>query len=120
VERQTFFLAGLPRSGFTLLLNILGQNPGIHVTPTSGILDILVDTRNCVAFKAIPWEEGERTLCQVQRHIMEGYFEHIEKPVCIDKNRGWPWSVGMKRHLPAAAFLPRAAGARRCISLLDR
>jgi sulfotransferase len=93
VEKQTFFLAGLPRSGSTLLLNILGQNPGVHVTPTSGILDILVNTRNRwnknVAFKAIPWEESERTLCQVQRHIMQGYFEHIEKPVCIDKNRGW-------------------------------
>jgi sulfotransferase len=87
------FVAGLPRSGSTLLMNILGQNPAFHVTPTSGILDILVTTRNRwntnVAFKAIPWEESEKVLCQVLRHIMQGYFEHVEEPVCFDKNRGW-------------------------------
>lgn len=74
-------------------MNILGQNPAFHVTPTSGILDILVTTRNQwnknVAFRAIPWEESEKVLCQVLRRIMEGYFEHVEKPVCFDKSRGW-------------------------------
>jgi len=74
-------------------MNILGQNPAFHVTPTSGILGILVTTRNQwnqnVAFRAIPWEESERTLCQVMRHIMQGYFEHVDKPVCFDKSRGW-------------------------------
>ena len=93
MKKQIHFIAGLPRSGSTLLMNILGQNPDIHVTPTSGILDILVNTRNRwnnnTAFKAIPWEESERVLCQVLRNIMQGYFEHVERPVCIDKNRGW-------------------------------
>jgi sulfotransferase len=92
-DKSVYFVAGLPRSGSTLLMNILGQNPRFHVTPTSGILDILVSTRNRwnknVAFKAIPWEESEKVLCQVLRHIMEGYFEHIDKPVCFDKSRGW-------------------------------
>jgi len=91
--KTVYFVAGLPRSGSTLLMNILGQNPAFHVTPTSGILEMLVTTRNRwnknVAFKAIPWEESEKVLCQVLRHIMIGYFEHVEKPVCFDKNRGW-------------------------------
>ena len=93
LNKQIYFLAGLPRSGSTLLMNILGQNRDVHVTPTSGILDILVNTRNRwnknTAFKAIPWNESERILCQVLRHIMEGYFDHVERPICIDKNRGW-------------------------------
>lgn len=90
---RNYFVAGLPRSGSTLLMNILGQNPDFHVTPTSGILDVLVGIRNHwnqnLLFKAIPWEESERTLINVLRHAMQGYFAHIDKRVCFDKSRGW-------------------------------
>ncbi len=40
------FVAGLPRSGSTLLCNILNQNPKFHATATSGILDIVLAIRN--------------------------------------------------------------------------
>ena len=46
MEKRIYFLAGLPRSGSTLLANILAQNPQIYVTPTSGIVDMLVQVRN--------------------------------------------------------------------------
>ena len=92
LEHRYVFVAGLPRSGSTLLMNILGQNPDFHVTPTSGILDILVMIRNHwnqnLLFKTIPWEESERMLCQVMQHAMQGYFAHVEKRVCFDKSRG--------------------------------
>ena len=93
MERNYVFVAGLPRSGSTLLMNILGQNPEFHVTPTSGILDILVGIRNQwnhnILFKTIPWDESERMLCNVLRHTMKGYFAHVDKRVCFDKSRGW-------------------------------
>ena len=93
MEHNYVFVAGLPRSGSTLLMNILGQNPDFHVTPTSGILDLLVGIRNHwnqnPLFKMIPWEESERTLCNVLRHTIKGYFAHVDKPVCFDKSRGW-------------------------------
>ena len=34
-------IAGLPRAGSTLLCQILNSNPNFHVTPTSGVLDML-------------------------------------------------------------------------------
>ena len=40
---QIAFQSSLPRSGSTLLSNIVGQNPNFHVTPTSGLLDLLYD-----------------------------------------------------------------------------
>jgi sulfotransferase len=93
LEHRFVFVAGLPRSGSTLLMNILGQNPDFYVTPTSGILDILVMIRNHwnqnILFKTIPWEESEKMLVQVLRHAMQGYFAHVEKRVCFDKSRGW-------------------------------
>ena len=93
MDHRYVYVAGLPRSGSTLLMNILGQNPDFYVTPTSGILDILVMIRNQWnqnhLFKLIPWDESEKTLCQVLRHAMQGYFAHVDKRVCFDKSRGW-------------------------------
>lgn len=93
MDKKLYFVAGLPRSGSTLLMNMLGQNPDFYVTPTSGILDVLVNTRNRwqvnEAFRALPWEQSEKVEVQVLRHIMQGYFAHVDKPVCIDKNRSW-------------------------------
>lgn len=92
-ERGIYFVAGLPRSGSTLLVNLLGQNPRFHVTPTSGILDVLVTIRNNwrmnEAFRALPSDESERIEIQVLCHSFRGYFAHVEKPVAFDKNRAW-------------------------------
>ncbi len=46
MKKLIYFLAGRPRSGSTLLANILAQNREIYVTPTSGIVDMLVQVRN--------------------------------------------------------------------------
>ena len=40
-EKEIFFINGMPRSGSTLLCNILAQNPEFHTTPTSGLSEIV-------------------------------------------------------------------------------
>lgn len=93
MERRIHFLAGLPRSGSTLLANILAQHPQIHVTPTSGIVDMLVQVRNTWdrndAFQAADRKRNEETKRRVLRAMLQAYFADIEQPVCIDKNRYW-------------------------------
>ncbi len=42
--KNIYFLSGLPRSGSTVLAAILSQNPNIHATSTSNLLDTLVGT----------------------------------------------------------------------------
>ena len=42
---QLAFQSSLPRAGSTLFSNIVGQNPAFHVTPTSGLLDLLYVAR---------------------------------------------------------------------------
>ena len=44
MTKKIFFLAGLPRSGSTVLGSILSQHPEIAVTPTSPLLDLLCYT----------------------------------------------------------------------------
>ena len=40
-----FFNSSMPRSGSTLIQNILGQNPDIHSTPTDGFLELIYAAR---------------------------------------------------------------------------
>lgn len=92
-DKRIYFLAGLPRSGSTLLANILAQHPQIHVTPTSGLVDMLVQVRNGWdrndAFQAMERKLSERVKCNVLRAMLQAYFSHVERPICIDKNRYW-------------------------------
>lgn len=92
-DKRIYFLAGLPRSGSTLLANILAQHPQIHVTPTSGMVDMLVQVRNAWdrndAFQAMERKLSEKVKGNVLRAMLQAYFSHVERPVCIDKNRYW-------------------------------
>ena len=93
MAKTIYFLAGLPRSGSTLLANILLQNPALHVTATSGVCDMLVQVRNGWdrndAFQAMDRATSEKVKGNVLRAMLQAYFEHVERPVCIDKNRYW-------------------------------
>ena len=44
--KRLYFVAGLPRSGSTLLCNILMQNPAIYASATSGIPEVLRGIRD--------------------------------------------------------------------------
>ncbi len=106
-ERTIHFVAGLPRSGSTLLMNILGQNPRFHVTPTSGILDMLIQVRNAWdrndANRARDRAENERLKRNVLRAMLQGYFADVEQPVCFDKNRYWLEYMEMAAELVGGA-----------------
>lgn len=85
------FISGLPRSGSTLLCNILNQNPRFHATPTSGVLQMLLTIRNnwnkIAAFAA---SRNEPAKLRVLRSMLQAFYADIDKPVIFDKNRGWP------------------------------
>ena len=40
------FCSCVPRSGSTLLLNLLAQNPAVRVTPTNGLAELLLTVRD--------------------------------------------------------------------------
>lgn len=112
-DKTIYFLAGLPRSGSTLLANILAQNPRFHVTPTSGIIDMLVNVRNHWdqndAFRAMERRKSETVKERVMRAMLQAYFADVPQPVCLDKNRYW------SEFLEMAAVL---VGARERVKVL--
>ena len=56
MNKKIFYNASLPRAGSTLLQNVMMQNPEIYSTPTSGIIECLLNARTIYttgdAFKA--------------------------------------------------------------------
>lgn len=93
LDMKTFhFISGLPRSGSTLLANLLGQNPAIHVTPTSACHESLFTIRNYwngwIEHKAAKELGDSRHQRRVLRAILDSYHD-TDKPIVIDKGRGW-------------------------------
>ena len=90
IEKKFFFLCGLPRAGSTVLASILNQNPDIYTTPTSPLLDLLeyneYGWNNCPSVIANPIQGKNLEISQA---IINGCWEHINKPIIIDKCRGW-------------------------------
>jgi sulfotransferase len=88
--KKFHFVSSLPRSGSTLLCNILAQNPKFHASHTSGCLDILFIVRNqwdnLVEHKAHPLPEAKQN---VLRAMLNAYYQHVEAKVVFDKSRGW-------------------------------
>jgi sulfotransferase len=92
--KKVFYNSSLPRSGSTLIQNILGQNPSIHTTPTSGIFEMLMGTRTIYTdgqeFKAQDPKQMENGYKGFLKSGVYGFYEAItDKSYVIDKSRGW-------------------------------
>lgn len=94
IEKSFYFLAGIPRSGSTVLQAVLSQNPLIHVSATSPLLDLLLSTQQ--AWNKIPQSVASgssQQLSNVQIGMMNGLYAHINKPIIVDKHRAWARNV---------------------------
>ena len=89
------FCGGLPRSGSTVLMNILQQNPTIFTTGTCALPDlisnhILIKSRYRESFQAMSTDQADRAMYGLVHGATRGWFEGLtDKPVVISKNRGW-------------------------------
>ena len=90
MEKSIHFMSGSPRSGSSLICNILCQNPRFYASPTSGLVDVLYQTRNhwhtLISHKANPCQQK---LNHVLAATMTAYYADIDRPVIIDRSRGW-------------------------------
>jgi len=87
------FNSSMPRSGSTLLQNILGQNPDIHVTPTDGFLELIYGARvnftNNAEFKAQDQKQMINAWRMFCNEGMKGYAKGLsDKPHTCIKSRG--------------------------------
>lgn len=87
--RKIHFISGLPRSGSTLLTNVLLQNPKFSTTATSSLLEFLLQIRDnwnkLEGHKVYPDGQDKWSVINA---IMQNYHK-TDKSVIFDKNRGW-------------------------------
>jgi sulfotransferase len=91
---KIFFNASLPRSGSTLLQNVMMQNPDIYSSPTSGVIEFLLTARTIYstgdAFRAQDPEVMKKGFKGFCKGGLWGFYNSItDRPYVIDKSRAW-------------------------------
>jgi sulfotransferase len=91
---KIFYNSSLPRSGSTLIQNILAQNPDIHSTPTSGLVGMLSASRsvysNSPEFKAQDEKLMEEGFKSYLKNGIYGFYNVItDRKYVMEKSRGW-------------------------------
>lgn len=89
-------MAGLPRSGSTLLKSILNQNPILHTEPVSPVLELTHYTNEY--FKDSEQYLGypkPKSAYKVISSIIDNYYDEVEKPIVIDHCRAWSNNIEM-------------------------
>lgn len=90
MNKQYFFLAGLPRSGNTLLSSILNQNPDIQVSANSLVSEIFyygVSLQFSEVFQNFP---DYSSLENYLRSIFDSYYKNWNAKYIIDRG---PWGT---------------------------
>jgi sulfotransferase len=90
MSKKLHFVAGLPRSGSTLITNVLKQNPKIHGESVSSLSSIFGSiTASWDSIESNREYSNFEAKKGVLLSILQGYYTHIDKPIIIDKDRGW-------------------------------
>lgn len=99
------FHSSIPRSGSTLLQNLLAQNPRLHPTPTNNLLDIMMRVRDTWMqldeFKAQGLNNIQPRIEESLRGMMRGFYasEFIADKIVIDKCHGWIGNIELIERL---------------------
>lgn len=94
MSKKFFFIAGLPRSGSTLLSALLNQNPKFYSGPSSPVLSSMYimeeHLKNDELFNAFPKpNQASELISSIPFH----YYSDIKQPIIFDKNRAWPAKI---------------------------
>ena len=93
--KKMHLIAGLPRSGSTLLCNLLNMNPKFHATPTSYTIDILRNIRSTFSHNVTAKTHDRLEEMEGIRKGMQGFMKgfYHDKDIVFDKSRGWTGNI---------------------------
>jgi len=93
--KQLNICTGLPRTGSTVLMNILQQNPKIFTTatdPLPGIIHnkLLIDSRYTEPFQAMSTEQADNAVHGMVMGAVGGWYGGLtKKEIVVSKSRDW-------------------------------
>jgi sulfotransferase len=90
MEKKFYFMAGLPRSGSTILSAILNQNPRFYSGPSSPVVSTMLTLENSLSndelFLGYPKVQQAK---EIIASVLPQYYSDRQEPVIFDKNRSW-------------------------------
>jgi sulfotransferase len=90
MNKTYHFMAGLPRSGSTVLSAILNQNPEIYASPQTDLIGMLFELESKIpSYESYRAKLMHNNFASVLYGMANNFYAPIDKPVIIDKNRGW-------------------------------
>jgi sulfotransferase len=88
-DKKFFFMAGLPRSGGTLLSSILNQNPDVYVSPQSTLPNTLGAAYNQYQSKENKDSDQFQNIFNVMEMIIPTFYGKRPEKYIVDKNFSW-------------------------------
>ena len=117
MKKQLHFLSGIPRSGSTVLAAILNQNPLTHITTTSGLVHALDGVANTWHKAGLLGSNDPNRvkLASTMRGMIDSFYEDTDKPIVIDKSRGWPIPTIMQAMSQVIGHKPKIIATVRSV-----
>jgi sulfotransferase len=99
--KKLVLLSGMPRSGSTLLCNLINQNKEFYATPTSGLLEILANMRKTFSHSHNFKGRDRMGIYKDFSNGLEGFINgfYSTNNVVFDKNRLWPSQFTFLDHI---------------------
>lgn len=121
-------ISGLPRSGSTLLCNVLNQNPRFFASSTSFLLpivnSIITAWSNSVEIKNLLDKEKDKTEDRMDsslKSFIETWYEVENKEVVFDKSRGWVLNhLLLRKIFPDSKFIVMIRDLRNVFASIEK
>jgi len=89
-KKRYYFMAGLPRSGSTLLSSLLNQNPNLYSGPSSPVLSTMFVIENHLLqdelYHGYPKPDQMNAMIG---DVINHFYGDVDQSIVIDKNRAW-------------------------------
>ncbi|MFC3194159.1 sulfotransferase family protein [Marinicella sediminis] len=107
IHKNIIYVAGLPRSGSTLMCQLLGEHPDIYSTGHSsplantikGMRARMSDDPFLLSQLDVDYDLVYQRLTNSYRGFINGWFEETDKSMVVDKNRSWLNGLETLSHL---------------------
>lgn len=90
MQKKYHLIAGLPRSGSTLLASILNQNPRFHSSVTDVLCFAVKDAVRAMSLQmhhSVLTEDSRKT--KVLQGMFDNFYHDVNKEVVFNVNRSW-------------------------------
>jgi sulfotransferase len=95
-DKKFLLLSGLPRSGSTLLVALLAQNPEIYGEGLSALCQLMWNAKQACETDAIAANNRFSTKHDVLSALPYLYYKDVEQPIIIEKGRTWTHPLNLE------------------------